>query len=154
VADTPPRHADQVQRALDDLQQDVSVAGFLERYFSAPDYTELRQSIEQMVEGYDAADPRRASTFAIRDEWMGGEGPRQSQRIVDGYGALMDFLAAECRRHGGSIRLATPVRAINATDGHVVARTPNGAVDGDAILLTVPLPLLSSIELPPPARKK
>jgi monoamine oxidase len=30
----------------------------------------LRLSIERMAEAYDAADPERASTLALRDEWM------------------------------------------------------------------------------------
>jgi monoamine oxidase len=154
VPDTPPRHADEVRHALEQLHDDIPVAEFLERYFAGPEYTELRQSIEQMVEGYDAADPRRASTFAIRDEWMGGDGPHRSQRIVEGYGALIDFLAAECRRYGVQIRLAAPVRAIETIGAQVVARSSADQIEGDAVLVTLPLPLLSTIELPPRAREK
>src|SRR5258708_26430210 len=94
-----------------------------------------------MVEGYDAADPRRASTFAIRDEWM-AEGLHQQRRIDDGYGALIDFLAAECRQHGAAIHLGTPVRAIEAVGGRVERRMPGVPPQGAAALLTVPLPLL------------
>ncbi|HEX9466149.1 MAG TPA: NAD(P)/FAD-dependent oxidoreductase [Alphaproteobacteria bacterium] len=149
----PPPHADELRQALAELQHDISVAEFLETRFAGPDYAELRQAIEQMVEGYDAADPRRASTFAIRDEWM-AEGLHQQRRIDDGYGALIDFLAAECRQHGAAIHLGTPVRAIEAVDGRMVARMPGDSLEGAAVVLTVPLPLLTEIDLPPAARRK
>jgi hypothetical protein len=55
-----------------------------------------------MVEGYDAADPRRASTFAIRDEWM-ARGESQQGRVAEGYGALVEYLVSECRRLGAAI---------------------------------------------------
>ena len=32
----------------------------------------MQLMIERMVEGYDAADPKRASTLALREEWMDG----------------------------------------------------------------------------------
>jgi hypothetical protein len=41
-----------------------------------------------MVESYDAADPERASTLALRDEWM-DEGRSTQVRIAGGYGDLI-----------------------------------------------------------------
>jgi monoamine oxidase len=47
------------------------------------------------------------------------------------------------------------VTAIDAGGGRIAARCRDGAVlDGDAVILTVPLPLLSEIALPPAAREK
>src|SRR5262249_15439707 len=66
------------------------------------------QAIRRMVEGYDAADPDRASTFALRDEWM-GHGLGRQGRIAGGYGALIRFLVSECRRQGVSIHLGCAV---------------------------------------------
>jgi monoamine oxidase len=107
-----------------------------------------------MVEGYDAADPERASTLALRDEWMDG-GRTTQARIAGGYGALADFLAAECRKHGVAIHLTSSVSAIEASNTKATARCANGdAHECDAVVLTVPLPLLKEIVLPPAEREK
>src|SRR5215472_11000531 len=57
-------------QALREVRADLSIAEFLETHFADRQYDELRRSITRTVEGYDAADPRRASTLALRDEWM------------------------------------------------------------------------------------
>ena len=152
--ETAPPHADQLYQALAELQADLPVAEFLTRHFSAPRYDALRRAITRMVEGYDAADPARASTLALREEWM-GRGLATQGRVVGGYGALIDYLAAACRGHGAAIRLGAVVTAIEADDRGVVVR----CADGDshaaaAAILTVPLPLLADIALPRAARDK
>ena len=107
-----------------------------------------------MAEGYDAADPARASAFALRDEWM-NEGPGNQGRVAGGYGALIDFLAAECRKLGAVIHLNAVVKALEIDAGSVVVRCANGAAHaGTAAILTVPLPILDEIELPPAIRAK
>jgi monoamine oxidase len=147
-------HAARFYQALAELDADLPIADFLESRFAGPQYVDLRRSIHRMVEGYDAADPARASTLALRDEWM-GRGLGTQGRIAGGYGALIDFLAAECRRQGAEIRLGAVVNAIDQRDGGVVARCEDGgAYAGDAAILTVPLPLLTAIALPRPAREK
>src|SRR5579872_6840113 len=109
-ADPELHHGDRLAQALADLTTDLPVAQFLARYFADPRYDELRHAITRMVEGYDAADPARASTFALRDEWMGRDMGEEG-RIDGGYGALIDFLTAECRGYGASIVLGTTVTA-------------------------------------------
>src|SRR5215472_17952890 len=63
-------HAALLHRALSELKTDLPVAEFLKTHFASQQYADLRDAIKRMVEGYDAADPDRASTFAFRDEWM------------------------------------------------------------------------------------
>jgi monoamine oxidase len=139
---------------LAELKADLPIADFLKEHFAGPEYARLRRSIERMAEGYDAADPARASAFALRDEWM-NEGPGNQGRIAGGYGALIDFLAAECRKLGAVIDLNAVVKAIEIAAGSVVIRCANGAAHaGTAAILTVPLPILDEIELPPAIRKK
>jgi monoamine oxidase len=147
-------HADELHRALIELQSDTTVAQFLEQHFAGERYAELRGSILGMVEGYDAADPQRASVFALRDEWMDrGESPQS--RIACGYGALVNYLVAECHKYGGSIRLGSVVAAIEASGEGVVVRCTNGdAYACGAAILTIPLPLLKEIALPAPEREK
>jgi monoamine oxidase len=147
----PPPHADRLERALMELQADLPVAEFLERNFADNEYSALRRDVRRMVEGYDAADATKASTFALRDEWT-GRGPGHG-RIAAGYGGLIDFLVAECRGVGAAIRLGAAVTAIEERRGGIAARCHDGAlVEADAAILTVPLPLLHEIALPSAAR--
>src|SRR6202165_1031153 len=147
-------HEAELHKALQELKDDLTVAEFLRRHFAGPEYDRLRHSIERMVEGYDAADPERASTLALRDEWMDGGRSKQA-RIADGYGALLKFLTAGCPSHCVAIHLGSAVSAIEATDGKVMVRCTNGDVhDCDTVILTVPLPLLKEIALPAVERDK
>ncbi len=147
-------HEAQLHRALQELKDDLTVAEFLRRYFAGREYDRLRHSIERMVEGYDAADPERASTLALRDEWMDG-GRSTQARIARGYGALIDFLTAECRNHGVALHLGSAVSAIDASNAKGLVRCASGdAHECDAVVLSVPLPLLKEIVLPPAEREK
>lgn len=56
-----------------------------------------------MVQSCDATDPERASTLALRDEWMNG-GPGTAARIVGGYGE-----ALHRGRDIGTVEAALPV---------------------------------------------
>ena len=147
-------YAAELRRALGTLSTDLPVAEFLARNFAGSHYAELRSSIVRMVEGFDAADPRRASTFALREEWM-GRGLGQQGRIREGYGALIAFLLSECRRHGAALHLGKAVTAIDAARQGIVARCRDGSLfEAAAAILTVPLPLLPGIALPPAASAK
>ena len=127
---------------LEALKHDLPIAQFLTENFAGEEFTALRRSIIRMTEGYDAADPNRASTFALREEWLGG-GMRQSSRVAEGYGALMDYLAGEIRKHGGAIRFGAEVKSVTGAS----LRCADGTgVSGDHIVNTVPLPVLRDIE--------
>lgn len=152
--DTRASGSEQLHRALTDLKEDMTIAEFLKRYLAGPAYDRLRHSIERMVEGYDAADPARASTFALRDEWMNA-GPGSNDRINGGYGALIDFLAAECRKLGAAIHFNSVVKAIDESEGAVAVGCADGSVNkADAAIVTVPIPLFAEISFPPALRGK
>src|SRR5207245_567187 len=146
--ESSPLHADRFYRALMAVECDVPIAAFVEPHFADQQYDQLRRSITRTVEGYDAAEPRRASTLALRDEWMARD-EGQHGRIAEGHGALIGYLEAECRRHGAAIHLGAAVSAIERARGGIAARCGNGAMfEADAAILTVPSPLLSEIALP------
>jgi monoamine oxidase len=139
---------------LQGVTADLPVAEFLQRHFADPQYDQLRRSITRTVEGYDAADPQRFSTIALREEWLGRDDGEHG-RIAQGYGALIAYLAAECRRHGAAIHLGAEIIALDEVRAGVVARCRDGTVfEADAVILTVPLPVLSEIALPPAARER
>jgi len=141
-------HAALLHRALSELKTDLPVAEFLKTHFTNRQYAELRDAVKRMVEGYDAADPDRASTFALRDEWM-DHGLRQQARIAGGYGALIQFLVSECRGQGATLHLFSVVTAIEESGGRIAAYCDDGTIyEADAAILTVPPPILRDISLP------
>ena len=147
-------HMGRFYQALAEVKADLPIAEFLETHFADRQYAELRRSVTRTVEGYDAADPRRFSTLALRDEWMARDDGEHG-RIAGGYGALIDHLVSECRRHGAALHLGAPVTAIDEAGGRIVVRCCNGvAFEADAAILTVPPPLLSEIVLPSAARER
>jgi monoamine oxidase len=147
-------HKAELDKALQELKDDLTVAEFLRRRFASPEYARLRHSIERMVEGYDAADPERASILALREEWMDG-GRNTQARIIGGYAALLDFLTVECRNHGVAIHLGSAVSAIEASNARGIVRCANADThEYDAVVLTLPLPRLKEIVLPPAERER
>jgi monoamine oxidase len=147
-------HLGRFYQILSEVKVDLPIAEFLETHFADRQYDELRRSITRTVEGYDAADPRRASTLALRDEWMARD-DGQHGRIAKGYGELIEYLASECRRHGAALHLGAAVAAIDEVRGQVAACCYHGATfQADAAVLTVPFPLLSEIALPAAARER
>jgi monoamine oxidase len=147
-------HWDTFYQALAAVTVDLPIADFLDTHFGDPKYDRLRRAVTRTVEGYDAADPRRASTLAIRDEWTARDEGQQG-RLAEGFGALIQYLESECRRHGATIHLGAAVTAIDETPRGLAARRRDGTVvEADAAILTVPPPILSEIALPPAARER
>jgi len=150
----PDSHTETFYKRLAQLKADVTVADFLKQYFEGPQYERLRYQVTRMVEGYDAADPARASMLALRDEWTNSDRSGQG-RIVGGYGALVEFLAAECRRLGVALQFHAAVSAIETDSDQVIVRCANGQIHrADAVMLTLPLPVLNELTLPPALRAR
>lgn len=151
--DLPQPEVGRLQDCLSQLKADMTVTAFLKQYFAGPEYSGLRQFFVRMVEGYDAADPDRASIMAIRDEWM-SSGRSKSSRIVGGYAALIRFLEAECMRLGVTIHLRAIVTAVETIDRRTAVRCADGDTHiGGVAILTVPLALLSQLVLSPSVRE-
>ncbi|MGH6990671.1 MAG: flavin monoamine oxidase family protein, partial [Stellaceae bacterium] len=153
-ADFVPSFGD-FARSLAQLERDMPIQEFLDRYFVGAAHTRLRDAILRMTEGYDAADPARASTFALRDEWLGQDRDRQSHRLVEGYGALLHFLRADCERHGGAVLLSTEVKTVEWREGRARVHSADGrSFLGDRAIVTVPLPVLAEIDFRPAIPEK
>ena len=130
--------ADVFYRLLGEVKTDLPIADFLDAHFADAQYDALRRSVIRTVEGYDAADTRRASTLALREEWLARDDGGEHGRVAQGYGAMIDFLAGECRRYGATIHLGAATKSIDEGFGGVIARCENGDVfGGDAAILSV-----------------
>jgi monoamine oxidase len=146
--DFSPKEPDAFQEKLRALMEDVPISDFLEKYFGEEKYEAFRKSIVRMVQGYDAADPRRASTFSLRDEWLSGDKEWQQGRIKEGYTALLGFLLDECKALGVEMRLAREAESIVVSQegqGATIRCTNAEKYHAQKVIITLPLPVISSL---------
>ena len=101
-----------IEEKLRTLTQDMSVAQFLDTHFPGKEFQALRDVTSWRVELYDAADIRRASTLAMREEMFDERGWLQ-HNLKEGYGKVLRYLEAECRAHGAEIFLNKKVVAVD-----------------------------------------
>jgi monoamine oxidase len=124
---------------LGELQEDFSIAAFLETALSEPRHAGLRESVRKFAEGYDAADTRKASALALREEWSNEEDSPQ-YRLPGGYAGLTDFLAADAAARGAQLHLSAPVREIAWAPGRAEVVAEDGRrFAARQVLVTVPL---------------
>jgi monoamine oxidase len=124
---------------LKQVEQDMSIATFLDTYFAEEQYAGLKASVQGFVEGYDAADTQKASVFALRDEWT-SENNNNQYRMKDGYGPLMDFLWNESEKQGSTLYLSSVVKEIRWQPGQVeIVTNQSELFTAKQALVTVPL---------------
>ena len=132
-------HLSQLLEKLQALDHDLPLADFLTQEFSGAAHAPLRAMATQFAEGYDAADPARASAWALRDEWA-ADGVDDSPRPVGGYGPLLHWLADQAQAAGAAVQLRTPVREIRWQPGRAeVVPAAGPAYHARQVLCTVPL---------------
>lgn len=137
---------DKLMRELKKLKEDVSIAAFLDQHFAGEADKDLRESVLRFVEGYDAADSKKASAIALRQEWENEDDNHQG-RIDEGYTALLQFLSSECERKGNTVLLSKPVQKISWQKSRAEVLTKDGQKFTAAkVLLTLPLGLWQSEE--------
>jgi len=129
------------------VDPDVSFEKFLS---SRPVAAKTKTFARMMVEGFDAADPRKVSARSIVEEWgEGGELGMSQPRPQGGYGPLLDWLAESLVRRGVRLRLGSPVKDLQWRRGAVSA---NGVKAKQAVI-ALPLGLIRIREKLPALRK-
>jgi Flavin containing amine oxidoreductase len=120
--------------------RDLSFRAFLARQRLAP---LTRTLATMMVQGFDAADPARASAREIVEEWSGGGLGVSQPRPQGGYGPLLELLARET-----NVQLQTAVREVRWRHSSVELR---GTFRGEPwsawaprAVITLPLGVLQS----------
>lgn len=135
---------DKVVEKLGGLKQDISIKDFLVKEFPGDENEELRTAVTGFVSGYDTADPAKASSFALRDEWQNEDFEAQ-HRLKGGYGVMIKYLEDECKQHGAEIYLNSVVKEIRWQPGLVRAVTGDGAeYEASQILIALPLGVLQA----------
>lgn len=126
------------------LEQDMPFSKFLDQYLNEEKFKDVRETAIAFVEGYDAADIKKASTFALREEWKFF---RQSDqyRLKSGHIKLIDFLSKEIIKNNGEIFLSTVAKEIRWKRDKVEVISDKGKIySARKALITVPLGVLQS----------
>jgi hypothetical protein len=134
-----PREAE-LHKALQALKDDLTVAEFLRRNFAVRVRSVTALHEADGPRATTCADPERASTLALRDEWMGRAEHASSHRRRLRCPLSIFFPRSAATAELRSIS-AQPHPPLRVSDGRVAVRCTNGGVhDCDAAILTVPLP--------------
>lgn len=133
--------------------RDISFARYLARHLARRLSPEARTFAQRMVEGYDAAEPGRASARAIVEEWTSESGGSEvTFRPRGGYGSVLAALASELAEAGVHTWLHSVVRVVTWRRGRVeIEGTRLGRpfrVQAARAVVTLPLGVL---QLPPSA---
>jgi monoamine oxidase len=133
-----------VMKELKSLKKDIPLSQFLSEHFGDVQDQDIRESVTRLAEGFDAADIKRISSFAIRDEWS-GDSIEGSLVIKEGYTLLINKLYEECRKNGCVIYLLTEVIEIDWQPNNAVIKCINEKnYETSKVLVTVSLGVLLS----------
>ncbi len=122
------------------LKKDMPLSTFLSTYFPDESNKQLRNYAIGFAGGYDLADPKKASTLALWEEWNSPEGDQF--RIEGGYASLIAAMEAHCLREGCSIHLSEAVTNIRWKKGEVKARTAGERIlEAGKLITTLPVGL-------------
>ncbi len=131
-------------KKLDELTEDITLYEFLQQYFHEDKYKALRDSVIGFVSGYDTADQRRASCFALRKEWE-SEGDGAQHRIDTGYFTMIDYMADKIQSNGGKIHFNSIVKQIDWKAGDVKVITGTGVLySAEKLVIALPLGVLQA----------
>ena len=131
----------ELMERMNEIREDMTVNEFLEKNFSDNKYEELRKSVIRFAQGFDLADPSKASVLALREEWMGEEG--EQFRIPGGCDQLINYLEKECLKSGGRIHTSSLVTEIKWQKNDVTVTTADKKkYRGDKLIITVSLGML------------
>ncbi|MEL1245751.1 NAD(P)/FAD-dependent oxidoreductase [Flavobacterium sp. DGU11] len=137
---------DEFLQKLNQLENDMPLHDFLEQNFDGAQYAKMRNQVENYVAGYDTADSRDASAFALRNEWN-HENEYAQHRVDGGYGTMVNYLANACRNAGTEIHLTNVVHKVSWKSNAVHVTTTDGKqYEADKIIIALPLGVLQAPE--------
>lgn len=128
-------------------REDMAFSRFLDAIPGEALPQRAREFARRLVEGFDAADATRISTFEVLDEWCGDSAADASSfRPRRGYATLLDAIFRQLDPEKVVLRLNAPVRELKWSRGRVTAAaTQYGqpvSVDARRAIVSVPLAVL------------
>jgi monoamine oxidase len=129
---------------LNKLEVDLPIGEFLRTRFKDETHASLRESVTRFVQGFDAADAEKVSSFALRDEWATPADALMGYHIEGGYSRLITHLQQACVRNGVSFHFSTRVNRIHWRAGAVRVTTSSGEFQGDVCVSTIPPAVLKT----------
>lgn len=113
-------NVDRLLAHVRDLDGDVSVLEYLDRFANSPQDHEAREEVLWLTQGFDAADPRDASIQAFAEEFASDASIRGSGgRPGSGYGPLAEHLLRSLNPSRVEVRFETIVTSISWQRGSV-----------------------------------
>ncbi|PIR41682.1 MAG: hypothetical protein COV30_02465 [Candidatus Yanofskybacteria bacterium CG10_big_fil_rev_8_21_14_0_10_37_15] len=138
-----------LNKRLKNLKKDMPIAEFLNKYFKEKKYETLKKLIIGTTENYDAADPKKISTFVLRDEWLGRHVWKLGI-IKEGYGSLIKFLELECKNNRVQILFNKKVESIKIIGNDAEIKCADKTLyEAQKTIITVSLPIISSLKFSP-----
>jgi len=132
-----------VEQAEGVNEDDLPVGEYLERFRGDAELGPVAQWARRLVEGFDAADPARASLRAIVREWSGDASVESPQgRPLGGYAALLGHLSRVLNSTRVEVRLNSPVRSVRWAPGSVEVGAGPTTLFARAAVITLPLGVL------------
>ncbi|MEI9918148.1 MAG: NAD(P)/FAD-dependent oxidoreductase [Bacteroidota bacterium] len=135
---------DELIKELHKLDEDMSIGEFLDSRFADAKYRSLRDSVKRFVQGFDAADPYKASAFALRTEWTETDATT-GYHLIGGYSLLMEHMFQQCKTSDVTFHFQMIVREIYWQKDKVTVITETGErFDAEKLVITIPPAVLRS----------
>lgn len=128
-------------------RKDLPFGDFLDQIAPGKLSPRARQLARALVEGFDAADATRVSTFATLDEWSGSSSADSPTfRPIGGYAALIDGLSNALDADKVRVQLDTIVQTVRWQRGRVTVEATRHdqpcVVQARRAIITLPLGVL------------
>src|SRR4029077_3755499 len=107
-------HAAQLMKKLTELDHDISIAELLDKYFSEEKYNAMKRSLQQYMEGYNAADINDASSLSLKEEWESTD--EEQYRVKGGYQPLLEYIKNDSTQNGCTIYFNSVVKKMKWKD--------------------------------------
>jgi len=131
---------------LNNLEEDMTVYDFMQQNFPGNEFTKMRRQITNFVSGYDTANVKDASAFALRTE-VSHEDENPQYRPQDGYTKLIGYLENICRKGGNDIIFKAIVKKIIWKHNYAeVTTNANVTYKANKVIIALPLGVLQAPE--------